>query len=438
MLNLNDQEEKDEIARLSPANRAQIYSHSSNEMEGFILVSDFFKKPAFVFMLHMNRDINQQSIISKRFIGLFLIVVAIVFMVLLVILLQVFIFRRFNRLSADIESFGENSLSTNRLSMAGNDELFRMGNAVNNMLDRIKRSHDQIQKVEELAKVKDREVFEEQKRKMIELEGLNKQLLQKSIALQNMQAANLNIMEDFRLAKNDAEMASLAKSQFLANMSHEIRTPLNAVLGFSELLIRSNLTEEQRKYLQTISSSGRLLLSIINDILDISKIEAGKFHLESIDFNIREMVESTFVIVKEKVEGKNIELKWHIESDVVDWYKSDPTRLSQILVNLVGNAAKFTEKGSISLLVTREKSLDIDKKHGLRFKVSDTGIGIPQDKLKLIFEPFTQADNSTTRKFGGTGLGLTICRTLTKMMGGDIWVESEFGKGSDFIFTVVV
>jgi PAS domain S-box-containing protein len=240
-------------------------------------------------------------------------------------------------------------------------------------------------------------------------------------------------------AKESAEAAVRSKSDFLANMSHEIRTPLNAVLGLTGLLLNSDLTAQERNYVETVRSSGNTLLSVINDILDYSKIEGGKMELESQPFHLRECIAVAVDLVKAAADQKGLVMKYELDQSIPEYFKGDVTRLRQVLVNLLGNAVKFTHDGTIEISVAGTPiAAKVGKQYELHFSISDTGIGIPEEKLDRLFQSFSQVDSTTTRKYGGTGLGLAISRKLVELMAGEIWVVSKPGLGSTFHFTIQV
>jgi len=243
------------------------------------------------------------------------------------------------------------------------------------------------------------------------------------------------VEEELKAAKKAAESASRAKSEFLANMTHEIRTPINGILGMTQLAIEATSPEERREYLELVKGSGEALLALINNVLDLSKIEAGRLELERIPFELEPLVRHTVASMAWQAREKSVALEWRIDEDVPPRLTGDPGRLRQVLVNLLANALKFTDRGRVGIDVGVEAESGDDV--ALHFSVEDTGIGIPSDKHDVIFDSFTQADGSTSRKYGGSGLGLAICARIVELMDGHIWVESTPSVGTTFHFTVV-
>ena len=296
---------------------------------------------------------------------------------------------------AQTQGFGE------RIVVQANDELAVLAGSLNTILDEIGR--------------RDAERAEDRRR-------LEQQITERS-----------RVNAELRFAIDKDEEASRLKGEFLANMSHEIRTPMNGILGFTQLCLSTELTEDQRDYLDTVERSAESLMQLLNDILDVSKIEAGKMELDRAPFSMRDCVEGSTRTMFAAAQQKGLELAWEVDPQIPDNLVGDDTRIRQVLLNLIGNAIKFTDRGSVRVGVTIQPAPDSSLV--AHFSVRDTGPGIPDDKRKIIFEPFRQADGSTTRRYGGSGLGLAISSGLVDIMGGRIWVASELGRGSTFHFT---
>jgi two-component system, sensor histidine kinase len=294
---------------------------------------------------------------------------------------------------------------TLRLPVTSRDEIGMLVTGFNQMLGQIEQRDEELQR--------------------------HRENLEEEVAKRTAELQSLNV--HFAAAKDAAESANRAKGQFLANMSHEIRTPINGIMGMTELALATYLDQEQRDYLLMVKSSSESLLSVINDILDFSKVDSGKLDLEEIEFELSDCIEETMKSLTWRALQKGLNLAYDIGAEVPNHLIGDSGRLRQILLNLTGNAIKFTEQGTVQVEIS--SVLLPDGQAELHFSVQDTGIGIPLDKHELLFRPFSQADNSTTRKYGGTGLGLAISTQLVRLMNGKMWLESEVGQGSTFHFT---